>query len=316
MNAVIDVVGPVFGLGLIGYIAARLGFFSENMAQGLARFVFDYAVPLLLVRMFAVAQLPDVIPLGLWVSFYVPVFGVYALGMLLAARRFERNFMEQVIAGFGCAFGNTVLLGLPLVLLFFGDEGALPFFILISIHGLSLFTATTVLLEYGRNRKSSLRELPLEVLKGLVKNPIIVGIAVGLALNRSATPLPGPIDQIAEYMQHAVTPCALFSLGASLTRYGIAGQLQESLLLIAIKMLLMPALVWTLSTAVFDLSPLGAMVVTLTAAQPVGVNVYLFAQRYESAQALATSSVFLSTVFSLLTLPALLYLFQGLSRGM
>ena len=81
-------------------------------------------------------------------------------------------------------------------------------------------------------------------------------------------------------------------------------------------MLLMPALVWTLSTAVFDLSPLGAMVVTLTAAQPVGVNVYLFAQRYESAQALATSSVFLSTVFSLLTLPVLLYLFQGLSRGM
>ena len=59
MNAVIDVVVPVFGLGLIGYIAARLGFFSENMAQGLARFVFDYAVPLLLIRMFSAASLPS-----------------------------------------------------------------------------------------------------------------------------------------------------------------------------------------------------------------------------------------------------------------
>jgi predicted permease len=314
LNAVIDVVAPVFGLGLIGYIAARLGFFSENMAQGLARFVFDYAVPLLLVRMFSAAHLPDQVPLELWAGFYAPVLGVYALGMLLAARQFDRNFMEQTIAGFGCAFGNTVLLGLPLVLLYFGDDGVVPFFILISVHGLSLFTVTTVLLEFGRNSKSSLQRLPFEVLKGLVKNPIIVGIAIGLILNRTATPLPGPIDRIAESMQQAVTPCALFSLGASLTRYGFAGRLQESLQLVAVKTLLMPALVWFLTAVVFELSPLVAMVATLTAAQPVGVNVYLFAQRYESARALATTSVFLSTVFSMISLPILLYLFQDVTH--
>ena len=314
MNAVIDVVAPVFGLGLIGYVAARLGWFSESMAQGLARFVFDYAIPLLLVRMFSGARLPNQVPIELWVGFYTPVFAVYALGILLSARQFDRGFMEQVIAGFGCAFGNTVLLGLPIVLLFFGDDGIVPFFILISVHGLSLFTVTTVLLEYGRNAKNSLRTLPFEVFKGLVKNPIIVGIAVGLILNRAAIPLPGPIDQVAEYMQQAVAPCALFSLGASLTRYGLVGRLQESLQLIAMKMLLMPALVWILTSVVFELSPLVAMVATLTAAQPVGVNVYLFAQRYHSAQALATTSVFLSTVFSIATLPLLLYLFQDVTR--
>jgi hypothetical protein len=57
---------------------------------------------------------------------------------------------------------------------------------------------------------------------------------------------------------------------------------------------------------VFSLSPHWTFVAVLLAAQPTGVNAYLFAERYSSA--LATTTVFLSTAFSLLALPVLLYL--------
>jgi len=59
---------------------------------------------------------------------------------------------------------------------------------------------------------------------------------------------------------------------------------------------------------VFSLSPHWTFVAVLLAAQPTGVNAYLFAEHYSSAQALATTTVFLSTAFSLLVLPVLLYL--------
>ena len=59
---------------------------------------------------------------------------------------------------------------------------------------------------------------------------------------------------------------------------------------------------------VFSLSPHWTFVAVQLAAQPTGVNAYLFAERYSSAQALATTTVFLSTAFSLLALPVLLYL--------
>ncbi len=301
---------PVFGLALLGYLAARLGWFSEQMASGLARFVFDYAVPLLLVRVLASAQLPDTPPLQLWLSFYVPLFTIYALGMLVSRRVFGRDFMGQTITGFGCAFGNTILLGLPLVLLAFGDAGALPFFLLISVHGLLIFTLTTVLLELGRNRQTSLARIPLQVGKSLLTNPIMLGIFAGLALNWTGYNLPGPVDRIAEYMQQAVTPCALFSLGASLNRYGFAGQLKQTLFVTAMKNLVLPAAVWLVAGVVFELPALWVMVAVLTAAQPCGVNFYLFAQRYEVGSALATSSVFVSTVLSMFTLSLLLYLFH------
>jgi predicted permease len=59
---------------------------------------------------------------------------------------------------------------------------------------------------------------------------------------------------------------------------------------------------------VFSLSPHWTFVAVLLAAQPTGVNAYLFAERYSSALTLATTTVFLSTAFSLLALPVLLYL--------
>lgn len=43
MEAVMNITAPVFGLGLLGYLAARLGWFPDEAAGGLARFVFDIA---------------------------------------------------------------------------------------------------------------------------------------------------------------------------------------------------------------------------------------------------------------------------------
>ena len=306
MNEVLSIIGPVFGLAAIGYISARLGWVSEQMASGLALFVFNFAIPIFLVRVFANTDMPDTLPLGLWASFYLPQLTVYGIGML-AGRRFGRDFMGQTITGFGCAFGNTVLMGTAIVLLAFGDAGAVPLFLIISIHGLLLFTLTTVLLEFGRNQGASMRTLPLQIGKSLVTNPILIGIVTGLTLNVTEIQLPSVLDQIAAYMQDAVTPCAIFSLGVSLTRYGFVGRLGQTAFVTAMKLLVMPAGVWLFAQFVFELPPLWTMVAVLTAAQPCGVNLYLFAQRYRTAPALATSSVFLSTVISMATLSLLIY---------
>ena len=313
METVIDVAGPVFGLGLLGYLATRLGWFSDEAAGGLARFVFDFAVPLMLVRVFAQTELPDVFPWPLLVSFYGPAAAVYAVGLLVSGRVFGRNMTERTIGGFSCAFGNAVLLALPLALLTFGEGGMVPFLILLAVHGLGYFTVTTALLEYGRRQDRPLNRLPLEIGRGLATNPIILGLVVGVAMNRLGLSLPGLVDRTLEYMQGAVTPCALFSLGASLTRCRIAGGLAEPLFAVAAKNVLMPVLVWSLAVHVFGLPSAWSQAAILLAAMPTGVNVYLFAARYAAAKDLATTTVFLSTTFSLLSVSVVLYLLQTLA---
>jgi malonate transporter len=300
----------VFGLGLLGYVAARLGWFSDEAAGGLARFVFDFAVPLMLVRVFTHARLPDVFPWPLLASFYGPAAALYGLGMLVSGRVFGRSLMERTMGGFSCSFGNSVLLGLPLALLTFGEDRMVPYFILLSVHGLGYFTLTTTLLEYARRQGRPLSRLPLGIVRGLATNPIVLGLAAGVLLNLAGLTLPGPLDRTLEYMQLAVTPCALFSLGASLTQCRIAGRLPEPVFLATVKCVLMPALVWLAAVPVLGLPAPWSQAAILLAAQPTGVNVYLFAARYAAAVELATTTVFLSTTFSLFSVAVVLYLLQ------
>jgi len=296
---------------LLGYLATRLDWFSAQAGEGLARFVFDFAIPALLLRTFANANLPDDMPLDLIGSYYLPVAGFYLLGMVIARQFFGRPFSGQVITGFSFSYGNAVLLGLPLVLLILGDKGSLPYFILISMHALSLFTVTTVLLESSRHRDASPLSMIYKVFLSLLKNPILLGIVGGITLNQLGLPLTGVLDTTAGYLQNAVAACSLFALGASMTKYRIAGQLSQSITVVLAKNIAFPLCVYYSCSQVFTLSAHWTFIAVLMAAQPTGVNAYIFAERYSTAQALATTTVFLSTAFSLFSIPVLLYLYQS-----
>ncbi len=312
LYAIINIILPVYGIAFIGYLAARLGWFSDRAAEGLALFVFDYAVPIMLVRIFANTVLPEQIPWALFGSFYIAGSACYLLGILVASKLFARQFMTSVITGFACAFGNMVLVGLPVITRTFGEAGTVPYFMILSVHGLSFFALTTVLFEYGKNRHETLVRVPQKILAGLIKNPFIIAMCIGVLLNQTDTKLPAAIDAITAYMQAAVVPCALFSLGASLTRYKIAGHVTEAAFIVFVKNILFPLLVWSLATSVFMLNIFWAAVLTVMAAQPAGVTVYLFAQRYTAGRALATTTIFLSSLLSIISITILLFVFASM----
>jgi len=301
---------PVFGIALLGYIATRTGHFTAQSGEGLARFVFDFAIPALLLRTFANADLPGDLPLDLIGAYYLPVAILYLIAMFVGRRMFLRNFGGQVITAFSFCYGNAVMLGLPLVLLTVGDEQALPYFILLSLHSLSIFTVTTVLLETSRHRDASLRKMIGKVLLGLLKHPLLLGIVGGIVLNRLHMPLTGALDTTMGFLQNSVAACSLFALGAAMTKYGFVGQLKQSLVVVIAKNLVLPAMVYVSCHTIFALSAQWTFIAVLMASLPTGINAYLFAERYDTAQALATTSVFLSTSFSLLSIPVLLYFYQ------
>jgi predicted permease len=114
---VLEITIPVFSIGLLGYLATRLGWFSAQAGEGLARFVFDFAIPALLLRTFANAGLPDGMPLDLIGGYYLPVAVFYLSGMLVARYFYARPFDGQVITGFSFTFGNAVFLSTALSLL-------------------------------------------------------------------------------------------------------------------------------------------------------------------------------------------------------
>lgn len=312
MEEVLEICVPVFGLSMLGYLATRIGWFSEQSADGLARFVFDWAVPMLLFRVFSTQVLPLQFPWRLLLGFYVPALVLYGLVMATTALVFRLEAGTRIIAALGSAYGNAVLLGLPLMLLAFGDEGAVPYLVLVSVHTLLLYSISAILLELVRQRQAGKGRFSSSVAIGLSSNPILIGIAAGLLFNFSGFSLPGPVDRITQYMQHAVAACSLFALGAALTRYKIAGRLPETFLVVLSKNVVLPVFVWLVAQYVLVLNTLEIIAAVLFAAQPTGIMVYLFAERYGVGQRLATTSIFISTVVSIVTVTVVLALVRSL----
>ena len=80
---VVDVILPIFGLLMIGYITVMLGWFDQTAIKGLTRFVFDFAVPMLLLRTVANAQLPEHIPWDFLASYYLGTILILFSGLFM-----------------------------------------------------------------------------------------------------------------------------------------------------------------------------------------------------------------------------------------
>lgn len=311
MEVVLGIILPVFGTLGLGYAAARLGLFDDAANRGLSVFVFNFALPLMLFRAIAQTDLPEALPWGYLLSYFIGAFSVFGLAMLAGRLLFGRQLAEQGVLGLGASFSNTAMLGIPLVVTAYGPSAALPLFVLIAVHSLVMLPPTTALIETARGGGQSPARVLLGLARSIASTPIIWGLSAGLALATLGVALPGPVDAVAKSLGSAAAPCALFALGASLTRYRPGGNLREPLMLVLLKTIVHPALVWLLATRVFEVPDLWVIVAVTLAALPTGVTPYLFAQRYQVCLASSASAVFLSTMLSALTLSALLLVLRS-----
>lgn len=312
LTTLLNIVGPVFAILALGYGAATLKIVDRQATQGLARFVFNFAIPPLLFRSLAHARLPAHLPWGLLLSYYPAALAVFLLGMLGSRLLwYQRRLPEQAIRGFTAAFSNAVLIGIPLVLTAFGDAAALPLFLLIAFHSPLLFTLVTSLIESGQGRRGAAWRIIGDTLRGLLRNPIFVGLVLGLAWNLLGLSLPEAIDRTLRILGQAALPGALFAMGAALSRQRLAGHLPEATYLVMLKLVAHPLLVWLLAALVFRLPTLWVHTAVLLAAMPSGVNPYLFAERYQVGVATVSTSVVLATGLAIISVPVTLALLLG-----
>jgi predicted permease len=307
VSILLDIVIPVFGLVGLGYAAALARLFDAERLQGLAYFAFGFATPALLLRSMARMELEGQVAWPFLLSYYIGTFGVFALSLAIARFVLGRSLQEAAIAGMASCFSNTVLLGIPLLLTVFGERASLPVFLLVAFHATLIFPAVTTVLEVGRGAGMRLSRIPATTLRGLIRNPILIGLAAGLLVNVTGAALPAALDSLLRTLGQAAVPCALFAMGASLQGYGMTAERGQIAGLVALKLIGHPLAVWLLGSQVFALDPLWLNVAVVMAALPAGVNVYVMAETYAAAARVAAGTVLLGTAAAVATISGLLY---------
>jgi malonate transporter and related proteins len=303
MQALIDVILPVFLVIGAGYLARYGKLLSEAAIDGLMTFAQGIAVPCLLFQGVARLDLAKDVALGPFLSFYIGAFVCFVLGGLGARFLFHRPGPDCVAIGFACFFSNTLLLGLPITERAYGPDALATNYALIALHSPLMYafgiTAMEVVKSQGRGLAVSgvLRLIG----NGLVKNPLIIGISAGFAVNLSGISLPTVLSDAIGMVSSAGIPAALFGLGGVLLRYRPDGDLRIVAMVTGLSLVLHPAITWALGSGPFGLGVAELRSAAVTSAMPPGVNAYLFANMYGVGKRVAATSILIATALAILT---------------
>ncbi|MEO0371061.1 MAG: AEC family transporter [Pseudomonadota bacterium] len=300
MQALLDVILPVFVVIGAGYLAVWRRWFSDAGVDGLMVYTQNFAIPCLLFLAIATLDLGQSFDWRLLLSFYAGALSGFFLGLFGARYLFGRDWEDAVVIGFCCLFSNSVLLGLAITERAYGAGALVGNYAIISVHSLFCYGIGITVMEVVRAKGRAGFGTLVQVTKSIFSNALILGIVLGFAFNMAGLTLPAFLDTGLNLIAQSALPAALFGMGGVLASYKAEGDLRLVGWICLVTLVIHPAITKGLGLAV-GLAEAGTRSAVMTAAMAPGVNTYIFANMYGRAKRVAATSVLVATILTIFT---------------
>lgn len=299
---------PIFLLMALGFLFRKLGWIDEVFASKMNQFVFLVPLPILVFEDLATVDFQEV-----WNSkFVLFCFFVTFASIALAAgisflwkdREIRGKFIQASYRS------SAALLGIAFIRNIYGDAGLAPLMIIGSVPLYNIM-AVVVLSFFQPERRKLDKELWKKTLKGIVTNPIIIGIAAGLLWSALRIPMPYIIGKTVSNVGAVATPLGLMALGASFDVQKTIGKIKPVTAACALKLVDFTTVFLPLAVMLgFRREELIAILVMLGSATTV--SCYVMAKNMGHEGTVTSGVVMLTTVFSAFTLTGWLFLLKSM----
>ena len=296
---------PFFALIGLGYWAGITRFFTAEATAYLTKFVFFFALSAMLFRFAANLPLAEVFNGRLILGYLWGSAFVYGIATIVGFIR-KLDVPTAAIEAQCAVIGNVGFLGLPMFAILFGEAAIGPVMLVLTTDLIIFSSLIVILINGGRDGRLSLRVIPT-IAMGLLRNPMIVSITLGLLWSALSLPIPGPVEEFLTILGGAATPGALFAIGASLAQKS-AERMEIAAWLSFCKLVLHPIFVAIGLLFLFPIDSFSATVVISAAALPVAGNVFMLAQHYGIAAHRVSAAILISTAASILSVPLIISL--------
>jgi predicted permease len=303
-NAVSNIVLPLFGIMVAGFLAGRFRIFDEGSSAILSRFVLVVAFPALVFISLSRVPVQEFFDWPFLGALGGGMLATFCLSILVARFTFPDSLTALGLHGLTAMYSSTGYIGLPLILITFGDSALVPGIVGAVITGAVFLPLGIILAEIEKGRDKG--NITLAPLLGVVRNPVLLATVAGLLASALGVDIPEPLTTFCEVLGGAFIPCALFSAGLFMSNFSIEGDAAEIGWLVFAKLVLHPLITWWLAYRVFGLDGILPAIVVLQAALPSGVPVFVLAQQYKTFVARSNAAIVLSTALSVFTLSGLL----------
>jgi predicted permease len=311
MQVVFGAVFPIFALILTGYLCARRGILGPAATEALNNFVVWLALPALLFQAMAQITWPELDHPGFLAAVTGGMAATFLLSFLLGGRapRENHRLADLGIEGLDAAYANTGFMGIPLCVSALGPGALVPAILVTILTACVLFAGAIVLIETDMREQPDFSATLRVVARSLARNPLLVaptlGLAVALLHGALGIALPEPVTRFTTLLGAAASPCALVTIGLFLAQSQAARDTAVIARLVALKLLVHPAITAILVFWVFRMPPLWSHAALLLSALPIGTGPFMLAKLYNREAAITSRAILVSTVLSVLSVSAL-----------
>jgi len=324
-------IAPMIFIIVAGVFAGLSGTLPKELRKGLSDFCYYFGMPALLIRTISSAPAGTTEAHLIWLAYLLPIVVVWIASTILVRESTGRPKPGAASISMASAYGNVIMLGIPLALAQFGPAAATAVALIVLVHSPALFLAAAVHNELAKSRAATqveasgpgglsvpagpppalqaaanLGQALREALFDLATNPIILAILAGLGLRLAGVTLPSVADSALALLGQATLPCVLLAIGLGLATFKIKGELGVVGVISFMKLFAMPAMAWLISAHILALPQIDVAVITLLSAMPTGANAYVFATRQGNAEASVGTAVALTTMASAITVTVIL----------
>lgn len=294
----INVTIPIFIVMVLGYILRRFNFLTEEFVRVANRYVFVVALPALLFKDIAAADVKqEMNPTFFFYCMIVTIVMFFAVWGI-AALCLKDKTMVGAFAQAG-ARGSAAVLGIAFVENICGEAGmtplmivaAVPFFNILSVVIL-VFNANTQKKEYGKIKNAAIN---------IAKNPIIIGILVGLVFSLIDIELPTILNRTVDYVARTATPIALLVVGAGFKFGEAIRKIGPAIGASFIKLIGLPLVFLPIAYKI-GFAPSEMVAILIMLASPTTVSCYIMAKNMDNDADLTSNVIVITTLLSSVTL--------------
>lgn len=289
---------PIFLMMLLGMLFRKLGWMDEVFAAKMNKFVFLVPLPVLLFEQLATVDFSKV-----WdIKFILFCFVVTAISITISTlisllwkdRSIKGEFIQATYRS------SAALLGIAFIQNIYGTAGMAPVMIIGSVPLYNVM-AVVVLSFFKPGNNSFDKALVKKTLKGIVTNPIIIGIVAGFVWSALKLPMPLILHKTVSSIGATATPMGLMSMGATFEMKKATSKMKPTLVAVFMKLVGFCAIFLPVAAMLgFRNEQLIAILVMLGSATTV--SCFVMARNMGHEGTLSSGVIMMTTLLSAFTL--------------
>ena len=308
MGQVLTLALPFFGLIALGYAAAKLRPLPREGLAWMNLFIVYVALPALFFQLLSQTPIDKLASWGFVFATTLGTYVVFVLSFTAAVLFGEERIPNAMVQGLAGAYGNIGYMGPGLAIAALGPEAVVPVALIFCFDNTMHFTLAPFLVAVGGegNDQTAWRTLR-EIVTRITTHPFDLSTLAGVLAAAIGFQAPEVVARLLEFLANAAAPCALFAMGVTVALAPRIVVPASASLLLPLKLIVHPLAVWLLLGWVGDFERVWVFSAVLLAALPTATNVFVIAQQYDTWVDGASSMVVLTTVASVVSVTALLY---------